>query len=85
MEKEKIGVTFSRTETATEMSDQTFTRTSGTTVRIESLDQRRVRFRVHWFPFHMKWELVEEHMEEYGSNIHILDDLLGKSVRKHTV
>lgn len=26
---------------------------------------------MHWFPFHMKGELVEEHMEEYGSNIHL--------------
>ena len=62
-------MTFTKVETAIRLSDETFRSNSGTTVRIESLDRRRVRFRVHWFPFHMKGELVEEHMEEYGSQI----------------
>ena len=62
-------ITFTKAETAIRLSDETFTSNSGTTVRIESLDRRRVRFRVHWFPFHMKGELVEEYMEEYGSQI----------------
>ena len=62
-------MTFTKVETAIRLSDETFRSNSGTTVRIESLDRRRVRFRVHWFPFHMKGELVEEYMEEYGSQI----------------
>ena len=62
-------ITFTKVETANRPSDETF---SGTTVKIESLDRRRVRFRVHWFPFHMKGELVEEYMEEYGSQINMI-------------
>ena len=62
-------LTFTKVETAIRLSDETFRSNSGATVRVESLDRRRVRFRVHWFPFHMKGELVEEHMEEYGSQI----------------
>ena len=64
-------VTFSRTATAKRLSDETFLSTSGIPVKVESLDRRRVRFRVHWFPFHMKGELVEEFMEEHGSQVHI--------------
>ena len=64
-------ITFTKAETTNQLSDETFTSTSGTTVKIESLDRRRVRFRVHWFPFHMKGELVEEYMEDYGSQIHL--------------
>ena len=64
-------MTFTRVETAIRLSDETFRSNSGVTVKIESLDRRRVRFRVHWFPFHMKGELVEEYMEDYGSQVKI--------------
>ena len=64
-------LTFTRVETAIKLSDETFRSNTGVTVKIESLDRRRVRFRVHWFPFHMKGELVEEYMEDYGSQVNI--------------
>jgi hypothetical protein len=64
-------MTFTRVKTALRLSDETFRSNSGVTVKIESLDWRRVRFRVHWFPFHMKGELVEEYMEDYGSQVKI--------------
>ena len=60
-------MTFTRVETAIRLSDETFRSNSGVTVKIESLDRRRVRFRVHWFPFHTKGELVED----YGSQVKI--------------
>ena len=62
-------MTFTKVETAVRISDESFRSNSGVTVKIESLDRRRVRFRVHWFPFHMKGELVEEYMEDYGSQL----------------
>lgn len=64
-------LTFINPERASSISDQSFTSSSGTTVKVESLEKRRVRFRVHWFPFHMKGELVEDYMEQYGSNIEL--------------
>lgn len=64
-------LTFINPERASSISDQSFTSSSGTTVKVESLDKRRVRFRVHWFPFHMKGGLVEDYMEQYGSNIEL--------------
>jgi len=67
-------VTFTSPDVASGISDQTFTNSSGTTVKIESLDRRRVRFRVHWFPFHMKGELVEDYMELYGDNVDLSYD-----------
>ena len=41
-------ITFTKVETAIRLSDETLTSNSGTTVKLESLDRRRVRFRVHW-------------------------------------
>ena len=53
------------------MSDKTFLSTSGTPVKLESLDRRRIRFRLHWFPLHIKGELVEKFMEDHGNQVHI--------------
>ena len=64
-------ITFTSPDVASSISDQTFTSSSGTTVKIESLDRIRVRLRIHWFPFHTKGELVEDYMEMYGDNVEL--------------
>ena len=64
-------ITFTSPDVASSISDQTFTSSSGTTVKIESLYRRRVRLRIHWFPFHTKGELVEDYMELYGDNVEL--------------
>ena len=80
--------TFTSARTANRLSDETFLSTSGTPVKIESLDRRRIRFRIHWFPFHMKGDLVEEFMEEYGSQVQIeyeLQNVDGISMKTGTI
>lgn len=38
-------------------------------VFLESIDNRTVKFRVHWYPLHMKMELVEEYMSQFGQDV----------------
>lgn len=64
-------LTFTNSEMASSIRDLSSTSSSGMTVNVESLDKGRLRFRVYWFPFHMKGQLVEDYMEQYGSNIEL--------------
>lgn len=73
-EGKDLYVAFPSPDVASGISDQTFTNSSGTTVKVESLDRKRVRFRIHWFPFHTKGELVEDYMDLYGENVEISYD-----------
>lgn len=41
----------------------------GLAVRIDRIDRRKAYLHVHWFPMHMKQDLVEEFFERIGSNI----------------
>ena len=61
-------VTFSSESLVDEFGDRTVTGTSGE-VHCERIDRRRVRFRIHWYPFHMKCEPVQDYMEELGSQV----------------
>lgn len=40
----------------------------------DRIDKRQVRFRVHWFPHHMKTTKVSEWLENYGTDIHLVED-----------
>lgn len=40
----------------------------------DRIDKRQVRFRVHWFPHHMKTILVSEWLRNYGTDIHLVEE-----------
>lgn len=40
----------------------------------DRIGKRQVRFRVHWFPHHMKTTLVSEWLGNYGTDIHLVEE-----------
>ena len=61
-------LTFSSESLVDEYGDRTVTGASSE-IHCERIDKRRVRFRIHWFPFHMKCEPVQDYMGELGSQV----------------
>ncbi|CAC5407273.1 unnamed protein product [Mytilus coruscus] len=45
-------------------------------VYFDRIDARLVRFRIHWFPLHMKKELLEEWLKNFGSNVKLEEDFM---------
>ena len=56
--------TFDSPSIVDEVGDTHFIGKSG-----ERIDKRRVRFRVHWYPFFMDISSIEQHMDRFGSRI----------------
>jgi hypothetical protein len=61
-------LTFSSESLVDEYGDRTVTGASSE-VHCERIDKRRVRFRIHWYPFHMKCEPAQDYMAELGSQV----------------
>jgi hypothetical protein len=61
-------LTFSSESLVDEYGDRTVTGASSE-VYCERIDKRTVRFRIHWYPFHMKCEPAQDYMEELGSQV----------------
>ena len=68
-------VTFTSDSWVEELGEKTVTGTNGDAY-CERIDRRRVRFRIHWYPFHMKCEPVYQYMEEFGSQVDMQYDTL---------
>lgn len=41
----------------------------GMKIKVERIDRRKIKFRVHWFPLHMNLELVSQFMSRIGKNV----------------
>jgi hypothetical protein len=63
--------TFDSPSIVDEVGDTHFIGKSGAEVEVERIDKRRVRFRVHWYPFFMDIGSIEQHMYRYGSRIQL--------------
>ena len=53
-------------------------------VLLERFDRRNVKFRVHWFPLHMKKELVVEYFRRFGSDVHIEEESMDYGISLQT-
>jgi hypothetical protein len=63
--------TFDSPSIVDEVGDTHFIGKSGAEVEVERIDKRRVRFRVHWYPFFMDISSIEQHMDRFGSRIQL--------------
>jgi hypothetical protein len=59
--------TFDSPSIVDEVGDTHFIGKSGAEVEVERIDKRRVRFRVHWYPFFMDIGSIEQHLYRFGS------------------
>lgn len=62
-------LTFDNTDIVDRHGDTTIESSTGTTFSLERIDKRRVKFRIHWYPFHMKPEPVFHLMNKYGTDV----------------
>lgn len=46
----------------------------GMRIRVERIDRRSIKFRVHWFPLHMNIGLVKQHMSRMGKNVSVVTE-----------
>lgn len=68
-ERREWYLTFNNTDIVDRHGDTTIESTTGKTFQLERVDKRRVNFRIHWYPFHMKTEQVFHFMNKYGTDV----------------